>query len=228
MRKICCIGFLFIVLAGCKSKVPGDLIQPDKMAAVLYDIHVTDGYIGTIPQQDSAKKVSAAYYKGIYAKFDIDSVKYTKSMAFYFAHPDVMNGIYQQVMSALKKSKDSLDKINQKILKLEAAKRAKALKKTTDSLAKIKARLMKPADIRKAKADSLKKVKTDSLKKVKALKKTKDSLAKVNLKSRDLLNSKALRTNGPVQARRAKELIDTKKSAAEKKLKLVKTKVEVN
>lgn len=227
MRKICCVGFLILVLAGCKSKIPGDIIQPDKMAAVLYDIHVTDGYIGSIPQQDSAKKVSAAYYKGIYARFGIDSVKYTKSMNYYFANPDVLHEIYLKVTKDLIKSKDSLEKINAKVVKLEAAKRAKAVKKTKDSLDKIKAKLT-PLEVKKAKADSLKKVKRDSLKVVKAIQKTKDSLAKINVKNRNLLNTKTSQTNSSAKARRAKQLIEAKKSVTEKKLKSGKTAVEAN
>lgn len=234
MRKICCVAFLFLVLAGCKSKTPGNIIQPEKMAAILYDIHVTDGYIGSIPNQDSAKKVSAAYYKGVYTKFGIDSVKYTKSMDYYFANPAVLDGIYEKVTRDLKKSKDSLDKINEKVIKLEAAKRAKAVKKTKDSLDKIRAKLT-PLDIKKAKKDSLLKVKKDSLKVVKAVKKTKDSLAKISVKTlnglnntRNTLNNKVLQTNSSARARNAKQLIDAKKPVAEKKLKSGKTAVEVN
>lgn len=227
MRKICCVAFLLLVLAGCRSKTPGDIIQPEKMAAILYDIHVTDGYIGSIPKQDSAKKVSAAYYKGIYAKFGIDSVKYTKSMSYYFANPDVLSGIYVKVTDALKKSKDSLEKINENAVKLEAAKRAKAVKKTKDSLDKIRAKLS-PLEIKKLKADSLRKVKTDSLKVVKAVKKTKDSLAKISVKTGNLLNSKPSQTNSSARARKSKKLIDAKKSIADQKLKSGKAAVEVN
>jgi len=234
MRKICCVAFLLLVLAGCRSKTPGDIIQPEKMAAILYDIHVTDGYIGTIPNQDSAKKVSAAYYKGIYAKFGIDSVKYTKSMSYYFANPDVLSGIYVKVTDALKKSKDSIEKINEKVAKLEAAKRAKAVKKTKDSLDKIKAKLSPleikklKADNLKKKADSLRKVKTDSLKVVKAVQKRKDSLAKISSKAGNLLNSKPSQTSSSARARKSKQLIDAKKSIADQKLKSGKTAVEVN
>lgn len=178
MKKLCCIGLLCIVLAGCKSKIPGDIIQPDKMAAVLYDIHVTDGYIGTIPRQDSAKIVAASYYKGVYRKFGIDSAKYNSSMDYYYAHPDVLGSIYNKVTVSLKKSKDSLDKIAEKKAKLETGKRDRAAKKTKDSLAKVNALLQRPAELKKAKADSLKKRKTDSLKKINTIKNKRDSLKK--------------------------------------------------
>ena len=158
MKKLWCIGLLFLVIAGCKSKIPGDIIQPDKMGAVLYDIHITDGYVGSIPRQDSAKKVGAAYYKGIYKKFKIDSMSYTRSMNYYFANPDLLSKIYEGVTKNLKTSKDSLDKINAKKVKLDAAKKAKENKKTQDSLNKIKAKVSNPAMQQTAKRDSLKKV----------------------------------------------------------------------
>lgn len=171
MKKIYGIALLFICLAGCKSKIPGDVIPPDQMAAILYDIHVTDGFISSVSRPDSAKIVAASYYKGVYKKFGIDSAAYTASMNYYYAHPELLGSIYTQVTASLKKSKDSVDKVNDKKAKLLALKIEKARKKTKDSLAKINALLQKPADRKKAAADSLKKVK--------AAKRLKDSLDKV-------------------------------------------------
>ncbi|MCY1527711.1 hypothetical protein D9M68_627870 [compost metagenome] len=96
------IGILFYA---CKPGVPEHIIQPDKMEKVLYDIHITDGYIGTITQPDSAKQVAAGYYKGIYKKFAIDSALYNQSLNYYYNHPDALSAIYLNVMKALEKSR---------------------------------------------------------------------------------------------------------------------------
>jgi len=93
------IGSIF--LYSCKPGVPKNIIQPDKMEKVLYDIHIADGYIATIPVPDSAKKVAASYYNGIYKKFDIDSAQYNNSMDFYFAHPDAFEKIYKKLNTAI-------------------------------------------------------------------------------------------------------------------------------
>jgi len=153
MRKFCWAGLLFIMIGGCKPKIPENIIQPDRMGVILYDIHVVDGYIGSIPKQDSAKKVSAAYYKGVYKKFAIDSVVFTKSMDYYYDHPDVLSTIYEKVTANLKKSKDSLDKIQKKISLKTAAKMK--LKKDSADKANLKKGIKTKPDDKGAKDTAL-------------------------------------------------------------------------
>jgi hypothetical protein len=81
------------------------------MEKILYDIHIVDGYISTIRNPDSAKKVSAAYYKGVYKKFKVDSVTYTKSMDYYYKHPDLLTEMYDDIKANLQKTKTRLEKV---------------------------------------------------------------------------------------------------------------------
>jgi len=151
MRRFCWLGLLFIMIGGCKPKIPENIIHPSRMGVILYDIHVADGYIASIPRQDSAKRVSAAYYKGIYRKFSIDSAIFTRSMDYYYDHPDVLSSIYERVTASLKKSKDSVDKIQRKIsLKAEAVQKFKR-----DSIAKANPKLAAIEAVQKLKRDSI-------------------------------------------------------------------------
>ncbi|WP_183883403.1 DUF4296 domain-containing protein [Pedobacter cryoconitis] len=187
MKNFLCICLLLISIGGCKPGIPSNIIQPDKMEEVLYDVHIADGYIATIPDPDSAKNTSAAYYKGIYKRFEIDSALYSRSMNYYYDHPDVFNVMYEKITAKLKKTKEKEDKLNAKRLKkIEAIRKAKkdsldkadpqrvvreaAAKK--DSLAKAEAL------VKKTKADAVKKIKKDSLAKVAELKKLKKAEAK--------------------------------------------------
>ncbi|QNK63327.1 DUF4296 domain-containing protein [Pedobacter sp. PAMC26386] len=187
MRNFLCICLLLISIGGCKPGMPSNIIKPDKMGEILYDIHMVDGYITSIPDPDSAKNTGAAYYKGIYKKFAIDSVQYTRSMNYYYDHPDVMNLMYEKITAKLTKAKTKEDNINAKRLKkiaaIEKAKkdsldkadpkrvlRAAAAKK--DSLAK------EAALIKKTRAETARKFKKDSLAKITELKKVKKAEAK--------------------------------------------------
>jgi hypothetical protein len=115
MRNFLALGLLCFFLISCKSKgVPKEFIQPDKMTKILIDIHIADSYISTMTKPDSAKKVSAAYYKGIYKKFNVDSVSYTRSMDYYYKHPDMLTGIYDDVKKDLEKTKAKLEKVPSK------------------------------------------------------------------------------------------------------------------
>ncbi|GAA3951033.1 hypothetical protein GCM10022246_01880 [Pedobacter ginsengiterrae] len=143
MRRLIWALAATIMLFGCKPKIPKDIIAPDKMQKILYDIHVADGYISTILLPDSSKKVAAAYYKGIYKKFEIDSIQYNKSMDYYYAHPKDLDKIYKNISKTLESQKKTLEKVDSlqkaKIEKVKADK--EKLKKTKDSLKKNPAKL---------------------------------------------------------------------------------------
>jgi len=187
MKNFIYTAFLFLFIAGCKPGIPSDIIQPDKMALVLNDIHIVDAYITTIPNMDSSKTIAASYYKGIYKRYEIDSALYGKSMSYYSKHPRVLDEIYDKVTKGLTKQKNVLVKADS----LANAKVAKALKakmkadsvKRVDSLKKVTA-----PQKAKFKADSLKKVlavkKADSIKKVDSTKKSKALLRKIKRKKR--------------------------------------------
>lgn len=187
MRNFLCICLLLISIGGCKPGIPSNIIQPEKMGEVLYDIHIADGFIATIPDPDSAKNTSAAYYKGIYKRFEIDSALYTKSMNYYYDHPEVLNVMYEKITAKLKKVKEKEDKINAKRLKkIEAIKKAKkdSLDKADpkrvirEAAAKKDSLVKAEALIKKTKAEAAKKMKKDSLAKVAELKKIKKEEAK--------------------------------------------------
>lgn len=120
-RLIWVLGITFLWI-GCKPGMPNDVIKPDKMEKILYDIHVADGYVSTIYVTDSAKKVAASFYKGIYKKFNTDSVQYSKSMAYYNAHTDELGKIYSNISKKLEWQKNRMQKIeSEKISKLSEA-----------------------------------------------------------------------------------------------------------
>ena len=203
MRDFLCICLLLIGIGGCKQGIPSDIIQPDKMADVLYNIHLVDGYIGTIPGQDSARRVSASFYKGVYQKFDIDSLSYTRSMNYYYDHPDVLSAMYTKITERLKKSKTIEDKAQEKRLKKLAAIR----KAKRDSMEKADPMLVKREAA--AKRDSVAKAEAQ-LKKdraANAIKNRKDSLIRVaQMKKAQKAEEKRLKENGKKPAA-TKELL---------------------
>jgi hypothetical protein len=115
MRKFLSLIFVSLSLICCKSKeVPKTVIQPKQMEKILYDIHLADSYITSIGNVDSAKNLSAAFYKGIYKKHKIDSAHYNRSMDYYYNHPAYLTDIYEQVKKDLEKTKVKQEKISAK------------------------------------------------------------------------------------------------------------------
>lgn len=94
----------------CKPGIPKSVIQPEEMEKVLYDIHVVDGYAAAMSAAtpDSLKKTITPYYLGVYQKYGIDSVRYNRSLNYYYKHPEVMKTIYDHVTERLLKVKDQV------------------------------------------------------------------------------------------------------------------------
>lgn len=111
MKRIFTICIVCIAFCACKPGVPNNVIQPDKMEKVLFDIHTVDGYIGTLQKPDTAKIVASSYYKGIYKKFEIDSAIYTRSLNYYYNHPDILNKIYENLTKQFEEERKRNDKI---------------------------------------------------------------------------------------------------------------------
>nr|WP_199157200.1 DUF4296 domain-containing protein [Pedobacter sp. ASV2] len=154
-RLIWVLGITFLWI-GCKPGMPNDVIKPDKMEKILYDIHVADGYVSTIYVTDSAKKVAASFYNGIYKKFNTDSAQYSKSMAYYNAHTDELRKIYANISKKLELQKTKMQKIeSEKISKLSEAVPALATDKTLKKL-KAAGKKIKKADTSKIKPEPVK------------------------------------------------------------------------
>lgn len=115
MRKFLSLIFISLSLICCKSKeVPKELIQPKQMEKILYDIHIADAYITTIGDADSARKISSAFYRGIYKKFKTDSVQYSRSMDYYYEHPAILTEMYEKIKTDLEKTKQKQDTVSVK------------------------------------------------------------------------------------------------------------------
>ncbi|PWS29252.1 hypothetical protein DHW03_05375 [Pedobacter yonginense] len=152
MRRLLWVLAIVFLALGCRPGKPKDILEPEEMEKILYDIHIVDGYLSTVYIPDSARKLGSEYYNGIYKKFDTDSAQYTRSLAYYYQNPEDLEKIYKNISSKISKEKIKIDKA-------DSVAQAKIRKADSLKLAK---------DPKKLKADSLKKV--DSLKKAEAKK----------------------------------------------------------
>ncbi len=103
MRKNIFLLSFILILFSCKSDIPENIIEPQKMRDILVNIHYVDGYLTTFSNADSAQKIGSVYYNSIYKKFGIDSAKYSTSLNYYNDNPDMLNKIYKEVTAELNK-----------------------------------------------------------------------------------------------------------------------------
>jgi hypothetical protein len=106
MRKIkYCLFPLWIVLAislvcSCKPSVPGEYIQPNKMADILYDYHLSDAMADA---NGSKPYVKIAYREAVLKKYDVTQADFDSSMVYYMRHTERMRDIYEKVADHLTK-----------------------------------------------------------------------------------------------------------------------------
>ena len=88
-----------VSLAGCKNnnKVPGDVLPPPKMQAVLWDIMRADKFLADfVLSRDSGlnkETESIKMYEQVFAIHSITKEKFRKSFSWYESHPAVLQVI---------------------------------------------------------------------------------------------------------------------------------------
>ncbi len=95
---------LIILLVACKNndQIPEDIIEPEKMALILRDVHLLEAKVSQLfLKKDSAEKVYYFLEKEIFAKHQIDSAGYANSLDFYADNPALYHDIYEIVVDSL-------------------------------------------------------------------------------------------------------------------------------
>jgi hypothetical protein len=103
------ILIIAIVILACKSSVPKEILPPNKMKAVLWDIMQADEMAEYYSVKDSAflsLSKHEEYYQKIFSIHKIDKKDFTKSLAYYENHPVV----FKTVLESLKNFAERMQK----------------------------------------------------------------------------------------------------------------------
>jgi hypothetical protein len=95
-----------VVLVSCRQndrRVPGDVLPPDKMEAVLWDMMRADVFVNDyLLKKDTAavkKEESIALYRQILSLHRISKEEFRKSFAFYQTKPVLLKAIMDSLAS---------------------------------------------------------------------------------------------------------------------------------
>jgi hypothetical protein len=108
----CCAVLISLMLAlySCKSKndLPGDVMPPEKMQRVLWDVLRTDAYAFNYIKNDSTKKTEAEVAKietQVFSVHKISKEQFFKSYDFYKTHPDLMQVMLDSLVNKYTREK---------------------------------------------------------------------------------------------------------------------------
>ena len=97
----------FILVVGCYSEIPENLISKEKMESIIFDIMILNASSGYELEIDN----NLLSDELIYQKYDIDSIQFYESELYYSKNPKIHFEIYSGVKKKITRSIDSLKNI---------------------------------------------------------------------------------------------------------------------
>lgn len=92
------ICLCFILLASCQIKTPKEIIQPDKMEALLYDYHIVQAMGNEKNVQEYHTKL---YHEYVFKKHGVTKAMFDSSMVWYTRHPSHLTQMYGRLQKRL-------------------------------------------------------------------------------------------------------------------------------
>src|SRR5690606_13405973 len=94
------LSSFFLILSSNRSK-PKGILSERRMADLMTDVHLADGYLTTLLVA-SSRKVIDGLYDGIFQKYGIDSAAFRKNINYYLGNPIVTKDLYAEVTKKLR------------------------------------------------------------------------------------------------------------------------------
>jgi len=112
--KINISTFFLVFMLSCQESTlvdkPNNLIDELTMENIIHEAILMDVMTTFTPKNERFIGIIGSPY--LFLKYDIDSLQLAKSHEYYTKNPKIMSKIYREVLKKMKKSKDSIDKVN--------------------------------------------------------------------------------------------------------------------
>lgn len=97
-----------ILLIGCISKevqIPDDIIDADTFTDIMIDVQIAEGMTShnRTNRRNKTEEQGFDPYISIFKKHNVEADEFQRTYDFYSHHPDLMEGIYEQVLDSLSK-----------------------------------------------------------------------------------------------------------------------------
>lgn len=101
--------FIFLMtgsffFSSCRKGIPSDVIQPDKMEAILYDYHVANAIGNDYNGEERYKKELLVQY--VFKKHNVTEAHFDSSMVWYTRNTVELNKIYERVSDKFKQANE--------------------------------------------------------------------------------------------------------------------------
>jgi hypothetical protein len=97
-----------MLLAACGSsetKIPEGVIEKDRLVKVLKEIHIEEARLNSAMLQGENVSTDTISFTEVFKANNITKLQFDCSMSFYTSHPEMLDLIYDEVISELNKMK---------------------------------------------------------------------------------------------------------------------------
>jgi hypothetical protein len=103
VKYIWLLFFCAAIAAGCSSnRKPQGLLSEDEMVKILIDIHLTEGFVQSLPiPYDSSKRLYPVLEKEIFEKHEVPDSVYINSLQYYLRDAVFMERLYARTVDSL-------------------------------------------------------------------------------------------------------------------------------
>ena len=102
---------LLFLLLSCKPALPPDVLSESELEAVLYDFHIAQGMVETLPSSGGYQDMEARRYElhqAVFRKHDITQAQFDSTMVFYCSDLERLNRVYQHLALRMEREAEAL------------------------------------------------------------------------------------------------------------------------
>ena len=106
--------WISILLVACSSgPVPNDIIQPEKMKTIVFDLTKADNYVNNYVLKDSSLKSKDQHikmYEQVFLLHNITKNEFYKSLNYYQRHPDINKALFDSTLAYANRQREVMFK----------------------------------------------------------------------------------------------------------------------
>jgi hypothetical protein len=135
INKILLLSLLLAFVTSCRQS---EVLPPETMRDILYELHRADGAIQAAGYNYSHDQEVAGYYKNILDKYGLTQAEFDSALVWYTDHPQIFNKIYPQVIERLDADFENAKKAREEKIEWRRMERKRKAQERRDNIKRFK------------------------------------------------------------------------------------------
>ena len=102
---LACIAFLISCKNNNQQEIPENILSKNQMIGILSDVYILESSINLNMVSTTINKGDSSLFYNVFENNKITKKQYEESLAFYKTHPELLNEIYDSVLTSFNQKK---------------------------------------------------------------------------------------------------------------------------